>query len=134
MMFLSKEVGQLNKPVIDCIFEGGVDSGVIRNYVASQGVVTISTRLWLQIQPVWCGDFESYHWFTLGRRRSNIYLCNLISSTHESRNGRRYNIFLFAEDWFISQRKGEREGGPKVIGTFSVKREIWFQEAHVWQV
>jgi len=34
---------------------------VIRNYVASQGVVTISTRLWLQIQPEWCGDFEPYH-------------------------------------------------------------------------
>ena len=31
------------------------------------GVVTISTRLWLQIQPVWCGDFEPYQWITLGR-------------------------------------------------------------------
>jgi len=59
---------------------------VIRNYVASQGVVTISTRLWLQIQPEWRGDFESYHWFTLGRWRNNSYLCNLISSSLESRN------------------------------------------------
>jgi len=50
---------------------------VIRNYVASQGVVTISTKLWLQIQPVWRGDFESYHRITLGRWRSNSYLCNL---------------------------------------------------------
>jgi len=65
---------------------------VIRNYVALQGVVTISTRLWLQIQPVWCGDFESYQWITLGRWRNNSYLCNLISSTHESRNGRPYYI------------------------------------------
>jgi len=50
---------------------------VIRNYVASQGVVTISTRLWLQILPEWSGDFESYQRNTLGRCRNNSYLCNL---------------------------------------------------------
>jgi len=50
---------------------------VIRNYVALQGVVTISTRLWLQIQPEWCGDFESYQRITLSRWRNNSYLCNL---------------------------------------------------------
>ena len=33
----------------------------------SKGVETISTRLWFQIQPEWREDFETYHWFTLGR-------------------------------------------------------------------
>ena len=55
------------------------------------------------------GDFKSYHRITLDRWRNNSYLCNLISSTHESRNGRRCDLFLFIEDRFISQRKYERE-------------------------
>ena len=55
----------------------------------------VSTRLWLKKRPVWCGDFESYHWFILGRRRNNIYLCNLISSTPESRKDRiRSSVFI----------------------------------------
>ncbi|MBO5615200.1 MAG: hypothetical protein J5932_03630 [Prevotella sp.] len=32
---------------------------MIRNYVALQGVVAISTRLWLRILPEWCGDCET---------------------------------------------------------------------------
>ena len=62
--------------------------------------MTINTRLWLQILPVWCGDFESYHWITLGRWRNDSYRCNLISSTPESRNGGLETNMLYLTTFF----------------------------------
>ena len=68
------------------------------------------------------GDFESYNRITLGRWRHNSYHCNLISSSHESRNGR------FKRSVFSVKRKVEWEGESINWFIFSKKKNMIFGE------